>query len=267
MKKVKNMEYKELANEIIEWIKNWFKDTNAQGPAVIGISGGKDSTIVAKLCLEALGEDNVIGVSIPDTGQSSTEANKVAQAIGLKHMLVIPIQTITKELGGVSACAMMEEMVRKGIDVNSANYKRATQNMPPRVRMTILYYVSQMFNGRVIGTCNASENYVGYFTKWGDGASDLEPLGNLTVEEVKGVGYALGIPMKLVDKIPDDGLPNSAPDDEKFEKMGFNYAKLDQYIRKGTSGDPIADKAIEREHQRMLFKLKPVEIFTPKEKL
>ena len=261
------MDYKEAANGIITWIKGWFERTGATGPAVIGISGGKDSTIAAKLCIEALGADNVIGVSLPDTGQSSIEANEVAQAIGLKRMLVIPIQTITQELGGVSACAMMEEMVRKGIDVNSANYKRATQNMPPRVRMTILYYVSQMFNGRVVGTCNASENYVGYFTKWGDGVSDFEPLADLTVEEVKGVGYALEIPRKWVDKVPDDGLPHSCPDDEKFEKMGFNYAKLDRYISEGTSGDPVADEAIKREHNRMSFKLRPIETYKIPEKL
>ena len=245
------MDYKKLADEIILWIKNWFKDTNAQGPAVIGISGGKDSTIVAKLCLEALGEDNVIGVSIPDTGQSSTEANKVAQAIGLKHMLVIPIQTITKELGGVSACAMMEEMVRKGIDVNSANYKRATQNMPPRVRMTILYYVSQMFNGRVANTCNLSEDYLGYATIYGDAAGDFGPLENLTVTEIRGVGEALGIPHEWVWKVPDDGLPHSAPDEEKF---GFSYEVLDKYIRTGVCEDPEVKEKIDRMHKASQFK-------------
>lgn len=266
------MDYKKLADEIILWIKNWFKDTNAQGPAVIGISGGKDSTIVAKLCLEALGEDNVIGVSMPGDGQDDKDAKAVAEAIGLKHLITVPIRRGVRYVANncFASCAMVGMFNDKGIEGSDELKKflsRSEQNLPPRIRMATLYYISQLFNGRVIGTCNASENYVGYFTKWGDGASDLEPLGNLTVEEVKGVGYALGVPVKLVDKIPDDGLPNSAPDDEKFEKMGFNYAKLDQYIRKGTSGDPIADKAIEREHQRMLFKLKPVEIFTPKEKL
>ena len=266
------MDYKKLADEIILWIKNWFKDTNAQGPAVIGISGGKDSTIVAKLCLEALGEDNVIGVSMPGDGQDDKDAKAVAEAIGLKHLITVPIRRGVRYVANncFASCAMVGMFNDKGIEGSDELKKflsRSEQNLPPRIRMATLYYISQLFNGRVIGTCNASENYVGYFTKWGDGASDLEPLGNLTVEEVKGVGYALGVPVKLVDKIPDDGLPNSAPDDEKFEKMGFNYAKLDQYIRKGTSGDPIADKVIEREHQRMLFKLKPVEIFTPKEKL
>ena len=254
------MDYKEAANGIITWIKGWFERTGATGPAVIGISGGKDSTIAAKLCIEALGADNVIGVSLPDTGQSSTEANEVAQAIGLKRMLVIPIQTITKELGGVSACAMMEEMVRKGIDVKSANDKRAAQNMPPRVRMTILYYVSQMFNGRVVNTCNLSEDYLGYSTIFGDAAGDFAPLSPFTVTELRGIGEALGIPHEWVWKTPDDGLPHSAPDEEKF---GFSYEVLDRYIRTGECDDPAVQEKIEKMHKSSQFKRDALHIAAP----
>ena len=133
---------------------------------------------------------------------------------------------------------------------------QAEQNISPRMRMLVLYAISQTMNGRVIGTCNASENYIGYFTKYGDGASDFEPIAELTVHELYQIGDALKIPKKWVYKVPDDGLPHSCPDDEKFEKMGFNYEKLDKYIREGTSGDEIADNAIQRMHKMNLFKLK-----------
>ena len=133
---------------------------------------------------------------------------------------------------------------------------QAEQNISPRMRMLVLYAVSQSINGRVMGTCNASENYIGYFTKYGDGASDFEPIAELTVHELYQIGDTLGIPKKWVYKVPDDGLPHSCPDDEKFEKMGFNYEKLDKYIREGTSGDEVADKAIVRMHEMNLFKMK-----------
>ena len=126
--------------------------------------------------------------------------------------------------------------------------------------MLILYAISQSNNGRVIGTCNASENYIGYFAKYGDGASDFEPIAELTVHELYQIGDELGIPKKWTYKTPDDGLPHSLPDDEKFEKKGFNYEKLDKYIRFGTSGDAVADAAIEKMHAQNEFKMKPVEV-------
>ena len=258
---------------LIQWIKDWFKNTGAQGPAVIGISGGKDSTVVAKLCIEALGADNVIGVSMPDEGQDDSDAKKVAEAIGLKHLLTVPINRVVMGVRSESFVGLIEEgelFKEKSDEIahaedSSAKFKeifaRADQNLPPRIRMAVLYYISQTFNGRVIGTCNASENYVGYFTRYGDGASDVEPIANFTVRQVKEIGYALGIPREWVDKVPDDGLPNSAPDDEKFAKWGFSYATLDEYIENGTSGNKETDEAIERMHNATKFKLEPVETY------
>ena len=145
--------------------------------------------------------------------------------------------------------------------------KQSEQNIPPRVRMTMLYALSQTFNGRVVGTCNASENYVGYMTRWGDQVSDFEPIGNLTVTEVLQIGDYLGLPYEWVHKIPDDGLPHSSSDEQKF---GFSYAELDRYIREGiepegkcnNSDESKIDK-IKRMHTKNEFKLKPVQFFTP----
>ena len=250
------MNYKELANEIIEWIKDWFKSTNAQGTAVIGISGGKDSTIVAKLCLEALGEDKVIGVSMPDEGQDDEDAKAVAEAIGLKHLITVPIQAGVRAVANNSvASCILGNLCKDGkietVDDFKKFVSRSEQNLPPRIRMAALYYISQLFNGRVANTCNLSEDWLGYATIYGDAAGDFGPLENLTVTEIRGVGDALGIPRKWVWKIPDDGLPNSAPDEEKF---GFSYEVLDKYIRTGECKDPEVKAKIDRMHEASQFK-------------
>jgi len=232
-----------IKDQLVQGIRDWF-DKNGKGcNAVIGLSGGKDSTIVAALCAKALGKEHVIGVSLPDKKQNLNEADEIAKYLGIKF--------ITVNIGGPTSvidCALFGAGITTTI--------MADQNIPPRVRMLMLYAISQSNNGRVIGTCNASENYIGYFTKYGDGASDFEPIAELTVHELYQTGDALGIPKKWVYKVPDDGLPHSCPDDEKFEKMGFNYEKLDKYIREGTSGDEVADNAIIRMHEMNLFKMK-----------
>lgn len=241
---MKEFDAVKVKDQLVQGIRNWF-DKNGKGcKAVIGLSGGKDSTIVAALCAEALGKDRVIGVAIPDRGQGINDANAIASYLGINYK-ELNIDKITD--------AIKFSLYFRG---NTKITEQAEQNIPPRVRMLILYAISQSNNGRVIGTCNASENYIGYFTKYGDGASDFEPIAELTVHEIYQIGDALGIPKKWVYKVPDDGLPHSCPDDEKFEKMGFNYEKLDKYIREGTSGDEVADNIITRMHEMNLFKLK-----------
>lgn len=233
-------DYKRLKDECIESIRQWFYENGNGCNAVIGLSGGKDSTIVAKLCVEALGPERVIVVSLPGEGQDSEEAEWIAEEeLGLKCM-VIPIGNLLAETMGEAPFEPSEQSVL---------------NLPARFRMMMLYYVAQTYNGRVIGTCNASENYLGYFTKFGDGASDFEPLGRLTVTEVKKLGYELGIRKEWVDKTPDDGLPGSKPDEEKF---GFSYEMLDEYICDHNSPnvpDDIRHK-IEDMHNKSLFKTK-----------
>ena len=234
---------------IVAWIRDWFERNGPGCNAVIGLSGGKDSTIAAALCVEALGKDRVIGVALPDMLQSLNEADKIAEYLGIRF-ITIPIG---------NACWHLKNDKRgEGEVFNWSN--QTIQNIPPRMRMAALYAVAQTFNGRVVGTCNLSENYIGYFTKYGDGASDFEPLGNLTVTEVRAIGHLLGIPAKWVDKLPDDGLPNSCPDEEK---LGYTYAELDEYIRYGRCDNPEVKNKIDAMHKKNEFKLRPTEFYKP----
>lgn len=237
---------KEATDLLVKGIKKWF-DENGQGcNAIIGLSGGKDSTIVAAACVKALGKDRVYGFGLPDDGQGINDADKIAEFLGITYKTV-PIGQIADHVFCQIAGALPTPPTAQTI-----------QNIPPRVRMTTLYALSQSLNGRVVGTCNESENYIGYFTKGGDGLSDFEPIAHLTVAELMLVGEELGIPSEWVYKKPDDGLPESMPDDDKFAKMGFSYALLDKYIRTGASGVETADDAIKKMHERNAFKMEPV---------
>lgn len=222
-----------LTENCIQWIKDWFEENGPTCNAIIGISGGKDSTVVAKLCVEALGADRVIGVAMPDEGQSLNDADKICEYLGIKF-IVAPINGITS-----------------AVTQYSKHTTQAFQNVPPRARMIMLYAISQTNNGRVIGTTNLSEFYVGYFTRYGDGGTDVEPIGNLTVTEVLEIGDYLGLPYEWVHKTPDDGLPHSSPDEEK---LGFTYKELDEYIRNGVEPEKIKLYKIIQMHKKNLFK-------------
>ena len=239
---------KKVTEQLIQGIRDWFEKNGKGCNACVGLSGGKDSTIVCKLCVEALGADRVIAVGIPDKGQNLHEADEIAKWMGVDFRVV--------NIGSITDAIKHETYYGGNVRLS----EQAEQNIPPRVRMLILYAISQSNNGRVVGTCNASENYIGYFTKYGDGASDFEPIAELTVHELYQIGNELGIPKKWTYKTPDDGLPHSLPDDEKFEKKGFIQEKLDKSIRFGTSGDAVADAAIEKMHAQNEFKMKPVEV-------
>ena len=222
-----------LTENCIQWIKDWFEENGPTCNAIIGISGGKDSTVVAKLCVEALGADRVIGVAMPDEGQSLNDADKICEYLGIKF-IVAPINGITS-----------------AVTQYSKHTTQAFQNVPPRARMIMLYAISQTNNGRVIGTTNLSEFYVGYFTRYGDGGTDVEPIGNLTVTEVLEIGDYLGLPYEWVHKTPDDGLPHSSPDEEK---LGFTYKELDEYIRNGVEPEKTKLDKIIQMHTKNLFK-------------
>lgn len=241
----------DFVNKCIAWIRNWF-DINGKGcKAVIGISGGKDSTVAAALCAKALGPENVIGVAMPDNGQSINDADKICKYLGIRYICA-PISSMTHAF---------HNMWQEFNDEDFEWSKQSSQNIPPRIRMTMLYALSQTYNGRVVGTCNSSELYIGYATRYGDLASDFEPLGDITCRRVIEVGHYLGLPKEWVDKTPDDGLPNSEPDDDKFAKWGFSYKTLDDFIEKGSSGDAIVDNAIIKMHIQTKFKLGIGEIF------
>lgn len=242
-----NFNAKETVEKLINGIRKWFNENGSKCNAIIGLSGGKDSLIVAALCVKAIGADRVIGVGIPDKGQSLNDADEIAKYLGIKFHTV-NIEAVTD--------AIKHTLYDNG---NVRLTIQAEQNIPPRVRMLILYAVSQSNNGRVIGTCNASENYIGYFTKHGDGASDFEPIAELTVHELYQVGDELGLPKKWIYKIPSADLPNTKTDEDE---IGFSYKDLDDYIR-GTRKipDDVVDK-IEKRRKQNIHKLKETEHIT-----
>ena len=240
-------------NRLVAWIREWFEKNGNGCNAIVGLSGGKDSTIMAALCVEALGKERVIGVGMPDKGQDLHGADEIAAYFGIRF--------IEANIGGMTTA--LKQMFADGKEEGKWWFDmsaQAEQNMPPRLRMVTLYAISQSNNGRVMGTCNLSENYVGYLTKFGDGASDVEPLAELTVTELLQIGDLMGIPAKWVHKTPTDDLPHSKGDEEKF---GFTYATLDKYIRGIETPAPEIKEKIDRMHRNNMFKLQLVQCFKP----
>ncbi len=243
--------YKEFAVEkvtkqCIAWIKSYFAENGPQSKAVIGISGGKDSSIVAALCVQALGKDRVFGVLMPQGEQND---------IAYSHLLCkhLGIENVTINIA--DAVKAIEKQSKLGLQRELST--QSMTNLPARIRMSTLYAVAQTVNGRVANTCNLSENWVGYSTYYGDSVGDFSPLHNLTVNEVKAIGNYLELPRELVDKVPEDGL--SMKTDE--QNLGFSYAELDKYIREGIIEDKEHQKLIDQLHQKNLFKLKPMPNF------
>ncbi|MBO4585386.1 MAG: NAD(+) synthase [Bacteroidales bacterium] len=245
---MKNFDVKDVTARCVKWIQDWFQENGPGCNAVIGISGGKDSSVVAGLCVKALGRDRVIGVTMPNGVQPD-----IADSIKLINHLGIKRYDINI---GTSFDALMAEVEAKLGHPASAQTRI---NMAPRLRMTAVYAVSQSNNGRVANTCNLSEDWVGYSTRYGDAAGDFSPLGGLTVQEVKAVGKEIGLPIDLVEKAPSDGLCGKTDEDN----LGFTYAVLDKYIRTGVCEDPATKALIDRKHALNLFKLKPIPHFEP----
>jgi NAD+ synthase len=229
----------------IQWIRDWFEQNGKGCNAVIGISGGKDSSVVAALCKEALGKDRVIGVLMPNGEQPDIDCSKQ-----LVEYLGIPfyVCNIQKAVDGV-----LQSLEESGVEIT----RQTRVNLPPRIRMSTLYALSQSNNGRVANTCNLSEDWVGYSTRYGDAAGDFAPLGKLTVQEVKAIGFHLGLPKNLVEKVPSDGLTDRTDEDN----LGFTYAALDKYIRTGVCEDETVKAKIDRLHVMNEFKLKPIPCF------
>lgn len=236
-----------VKDECVEWIRKFFEENGKDCNAVVGISGGKDSSVVAALCTEALGKERVIGVLMPCGEQHD---------ISCSHMLV-------EHLGIKSFTVNVKDAIEglKGSFPDEITLTaQASTNLPPRIRMATLYAVSQCFNGRVANTCNLSEDWVGYSTRYGDAAGDFSPLSNLTVAEIKEIGRVLGLPKELVDKTPIDGLCGKTDE----ENLGFTYAVLDRYIRTGEIGDMAVKERIDTLHKRNLFKLQLMPSFKPR---
>ena len=236
---------KKTVQELTAWIENWFEENGKGCNAVIGISGGKDSSVVAGLCVKALGKERVIGVLMPNGKQADIDC-----AYALVKHLDIPyfVCNIKKSFQGA-----VHALKKAGVEIS----RQTLVNLPPRIRMATLYALSQSKNGRVANTCNLSEDYVGYSTRYGDAAGDFSPLGNLTVAEVKQIGWELGLPQDLIEKVPSDGLSGKTDEDN----LGFSYAVLDRYIREGVCEDEKVKERIDRLHRLNEFKLKPIPAF------
>ena len=230
---------KKVTAEIVQWIRDWFEVNGPGCNAIVGISGGKDSSVVAALCCEALGSDRVIGVLMPNGEQHDIDV-----ARDLCECLHMP----TYEINIKAAYDAMFGMLSDSLDGVT---EQTRCNLSPRLRMTVLYGVAQSRNGRVANTCNLSEDWVGYSTRYGDAAGDFSPLSKLTVQEVKEVGRELGLADRFVDKVPIDGLCGKTDEDN----LGFTYAVLDKYIRTGVCEDEETKEKIDRRHKINKFKL------------
>lgn len=276
---------KKEKEHIIEWIRNWFSENGPKANAVVGISGGKDSTIVAALLAEALGKERVYGVLMPqDVQPDLDDAKKVVETLGINTLMVNvgePVQKLKEQL--LAAVNPLEDSAEqykkegssvsgdKASDAKGSNNKEQTGkiitelssdtiiNIPPRIRMATLYAVAASLpgGGRVANTCNRSEDYIGYSTKYGDAAGDFSPISDYLVTEVKQIGHeleALSPISELIEKTPSDGLCGYTDED----KIGFTYATLDKYILTGVCEDEDIKQRIDRMHVLNLHKLKTI---------
>ena len=236
---------KKVLNELTVWIRDWFEENGRDCNAIVGISGGKDSSVAAALCARALGVDRVIGVLMPNGEQSDIAMSRLlVEHLGIRHFVV----NIHDGYQG-----LLGEVRRQLGDVS-----RDTEiNLAPRLRMATIYAVAQSNNGRVANTCNLSEDWVGYSTRYGDSAGDFSPLSMLCVREVKALGRELGLPECLVEKVPIDGLCGQTDE----EKLGFTYATLDAYIRDGVEPDAATKARIDRLYKLNRFKVRFMDVF------
>ena len=235
-----------VKNHCVEWIREFFEKNGPGCNAVVGISGGKDSSVAAALCVEALGKERVVGVLMPQGVQHDIDmAYLLVNHLGIRHY---------------------EVNIKGAVDAVIENFPRELElsdmtriNLSPRIRMSTLYAISQSVNGRVANTCNLSEDWVGYSTRYGDSVGDFSPMSKLTVTEVKEIGRVLGLPGELVEKVPIDGLCGKTDE----ENLGFTYAELDRYIRTGEIDDKDKKELIDRKHKANLFKLELMPVFDP----
>ena len=251
-----NFDAVSVKNEVVAWIRQWFRQNGDGCNAIIGISGGKDSSVVAALCVEALGKDRVIGILMPNHEQSDIgDAYKLVDHLDIMHTVINVGQAIDNLSSHINSLNLLK--VKTGTEKSVAMSNQAIINLPPRIRMATLYAFSQSLNGRVANTCNMSEEWVGYSTRYGDSVGDFSPLSMLTTDEVIAVGKACGLPDELVEKVPADGLCGST--DEM--NLGFTYRALNEYIRTGVCSDPQVKERIDTKHKANLFKLMPMPVF------
>ncbi len=233
----------EQAKKAIQWIKEYVENAGAKG-VVIGNSGGKDSATVLAMAVKALGKEKVLAVSMPcySNKEDFEDAKLVANKFDVKF-ITVDLSSCYKE---------MENEIQKNIQLST----EATINIKPRLRMTTLYAIAQTMEYLVIGTGNLCEAMVGYTTKWGDSAYDLNPIGNFTVEEVLEIGKNLGVPEKILKKAPSDGLGGQTDE----EKMGITYKQITQMIETGNTEEQAKAKILEK-FQKSKHKREPAPIY------
>lgn len=237
---------KGITDSCVDWIRRFFEENGKGCNAVVGVSGGKDSSIVAALCVAALGKERVVGVLMPCGEQSDIDcAYRLADCLGIRRFVVNIKDAVEGVLSNMPADLEISE--------------QTLTNLPARIRMAALYAVSQSCNGRVANTCNLSEDWVGYSTRYGDSVGDFSPCSRLTATEIKQIGHFLGLPYDLVEKVPADGLCGKTDEDN----LGFSYAELDRYIRDGEMDNPQKKALIDDKHRKNLFKLRLMPVFEP----
>ena len=230
--------------DCVKWIREFFEKNGPDCNAIVGISGGKDSSVVAALCVEALGRERVIGVLMPCGEQHDIDcAKQLVEHLGIQNYIINIKDAVDGLLRALPEGMKVSEQTRV--------------NLPPRIRMSTLYAIGQSHNGRVANTCNLSEDWVGYATRYGDAAGDFSPCSHLTVTEVKEIGRVLGLPSNLVDKVPIDGLCGKTDEDN----LGFTYAVLDRYIRTGVCEDATIKARIDKLYRQNRFKLELMPCF------
>ena len=232
---------------IIDWIKDFVKSSGAKG-VVVGNSGGKDSAVVIALCVKALGKENVLTVAMP----CSSIPQDLADAKLVADTFEVPMLTV--DLGSVYENLCLE--IESQITDNIAPY--VSINIRPRLRMTTLYAIAQQRNFLVVGTGNACEQFIGYTTKWGDNASDFNPIAEFTVSEVLEIGKILGVPSTILNKAPNDGLGSG--NDE--EKLGITYKEIEEYILTGKTKKTVSMEKIKKMHEQSQHKRALIPIYT-----
>lgn len=241
-----NFDAKQTAEKLVKWLRDYFDNNGQPINAVVGCSGGKDSTVVLAALTKAIGPDRIYAVLMPNGEQADIDDSyKVCEFLGLKPHVCNIQDAYNGVVGSVSGEFEPTRQMRI--------------NLAPVLRMATLKAISQCVNGRFTCNGNASEAYIGWFTIDGDDRGSVKPLINMTVTEVIQVGEALGLPDWMIHKTPTDGLCGQTDED----KFGFTYEVLDKYIRTGEIDDLEVKAKIDDMHKRNAFKLKPMPSFEP----